>query len=166
MWGLKTWGPFRISEEERWLFRNNFTLFIYFWLCWVFMATKASLQLPRTGAALQLPRAGFSLQRLPLSQSTGSRLRGLQELWCTWALLLPGMWDLPRPGIDPVSPALAGRFCTTEPAGRSRKGDFELRCEWQEGASNRKSQKREAEGRITAEVPYLTQISESQFPHL
>ena len=28
------------------------------------------------------------------------------------------MWDLPRPGIEPVSPALAGRFFTTEPPGK------------------------------------------------
>ena len=25
------------------------------------------------------------------------------------------MWDLPRPGTEPVSPALAGRFLTTGP---------------------------------------------------
>ena len=28
------------------------------------------------------------------------------------------MWDLPRPGIDPVSPALAGGFLTTAPPGK------------------------------------------------
>ena len=33
----------------------------------------------------------------------------------SWAQLLHGTWDLPRPGIKPVSPALAGRFFTTEP---------------------------------------------------
>ena len=27
------------------------------------------------------------------------------------------MWDLPGSGIEPVSPALAGRFFTTEPPG-------------------------------------------------
>ena len=27
-----------------------------------------------------------------------------------WAYLLCGMWDLPRPGIEPVSPELAGKF--------------------------------------------------------
>ena len=31
---------------------------------------------------------------------------------------LRGMWDLPRPGLDPVSPALAGRFSTTAPPGK------------------------------------------------
>ena len=36
----------------------------------------------------------------------------------SWAQLLCGMWDLPRPGLEPVSPALAGRFSTTAPPGK------------------------------------------------
>ena len=32
--------------------------------------------------------------------------------------LLGGMWDLPRPGLEPVSPALAGGFSTTAPPGK------------------------------------------------
>ena len=34
------------------------------------------------------------------------------------AQLLRGMWDLPRPGLEPMSPALAGRFSTTVPPGK------------------------------------------------
>ena len=34
------------------------------------------------------------------------------------AQLLCSMWDLPRPGLEPVSPALAGRFSTTVPPGK------------------------------------------------
>ena len=34
------------------------------------------------------------------------------------AHLLRGMWHLPRPGLEPVSPALAGRFSTTAPPGK------------------------------------------------
>ena len=34
------------------------------------------------------------------------------------AQLLRGMWGLPRPGLEPVSPALAGRFLTTAPPGK------------------------------------------------
>ena len=30
-----------------------------------------------------------------------------------------GTWNLPRPGIEPVSPALQGRFLTTSPQGKS-----------------------------------------------
>ena len=50
--------------------------------------------------------AEHRLQRLRLS-SCGSR-----------AQLLRGMWDPPRPGIEPVYPALAGRFLTTVPPGK------------------------------------------------
>ena len=52
------------------------------------------------------PAVGHRLQTLRLS-SCGSR-----------AQLLHGMWDLPRPGLEPVSPALAGRFSTTAPPGK------------------------------------------------
>ena len=34
------------------------------------------------------------------------------------AQLLRGMWDLPRPGLEPVSPALAGGLPTTAPPGK------------------------------------------------
>ena len=36
----------------------------------------------------------------------------------SWAPLLCGTWDLPRPGLEPMSPALAGRFSTTVPPGK------------------------------------------------
>ena len=36
----------------------------------------------------------------------------------SWAQLLRGMRGLPRPGLEPVSPALAGRFSTTAPPGK------------------------------------------------
>ena len=34
------------------------------------------------------------------------------------AQLLCGIWDLPVPGLEPVSPALAGGFLTTAPPGK------------------------------------------------
>ena len=39
----------------------------------------------------------------------------------SWAQLLHGMQNLPRPGLEPVSPALAGRFSTTAPPGKPRR---------------------------------------------
>ena len=36
------------------------------------------------------------------------------------AHLLRGIWDLPRPGLEPVSPALAGRLSTTAPPGKPK----------------------------------------------
>ena len=40
------------------------------------------------------------------------------------AQLLRSMWDLPRPGLEPVSPALAGRFSTTAPPGKPSSSFF------------------------------------------
>ena len=34
------------------------------------------------------------------------------------AQLLRGMWDPPRPGLEPMSPELAGRLSTTAPPGK------------------------------------------------
>ena len=45
-----------------------------------------------------------------------------QQLWLAGSraqvLLLCGMWDPPGPGLEPVSPALAGGFLTTAPPGK------------------------------------------------
>ena len=40
------------------------------------------------------------------------------------AQLLCGMWDLPRPGLKPMSPALAGRLSTTAPPGKPLRTAF------------------------------------------
>ena len=49
------------------------------------------------------------------SQALECRLSGCGA----WALLLHGMWDLPGPGLEPVSAVMAGGFLTTEPPGKS-----------------------------------------------
>ena len=74
---------------------------------------------------------GFSLRRLLFLQSMGFRASGLSGCgsWAlelrlsscgTWASLPRGMWDLPGSGIKHMSPALAGRFSTTGPSGKSQ----------------------------------------------
>ena len=60
---------------------------------------------------------GFSLQWLLLLQDTGSGPHGLGS-WGAQASLLHGMWDLSEPGIEPGSPAQAGRFFAAEPPGK------------------------------------------------
>ena len=42
-----------------------------------------------------------------------------QEFWS--GLPFPSPGDLPRSGMEPVSPALTGGFYTTEPPGKPRK---------------------------------------------
>ena len=97
-------------------------LFIYLWLRWVFIAVCSFLQ---------LQHASFSLWWLLLLWSMGSRHTGFSSCgsWAverkfsscgTWAHLLCSMWDLPRPGLKPVSAALAGRFLTTAPPGKPK----------------------------------------------
>ena len=46
------------------------------------------------------------------------------------AQLLRGMWDPPRPGLEPVSPALAGRLSTTAPPGKPPVFVFKARRAW------------------------------------
>ena len=60
------------------------------------------------------PVAEHKVQTRRLS-SCGSRAQSL----C-------GMWDLPRPGLEPVSPALAGRFSTTAPPGKPGARHFRM----------------------------------------
>ena len=70
---------------------------------------------PLTVAASLVAEHRLQMRRL---SSCGSR-----------AQLLRGMWDLPRPGLEPVSPALAGGFSTTAPPGKPWPGHF-LSCQY------------------------------------
>ena len=68
-----------------------------------------------------LSRCGTQALERRLS-SYGSRALECRLSSCGARAELPrGMWDPPRPGLEPVSPALAGRFLTTAPPGKSRK---------------------------------------------
>ena len=66
----------------------------------LFIAVRRTL----TVAASLVAELRLQMRRL---SSCGSR-----------AQLLRGMWDLPRPGLEPVTSALAGRFSTTAPPGK------------------------------------------------
>ena len=52
-------------------------LFIYFWLCWVFVAARGLSLVVASGGYSSLQCAGFSLRWLLLLWSTGSRHTGL-----------------------------------------------------------------------------------------
>ena len=107
-------------------------------------------------AVLGLLMSGASLvaeHGLLLLQSTGSSCCGAQALGLVGfsscgsralahrlnscgvrALLLCSMWDLPHSGVEPVSPALAGGFFTTEPPGKPSIEMFLKRLlKWQNG---------------------------------
>ena len=68
---------------------------------------------------------GFSLRWLLSLRSTGSRHVGFSSCGAR-ALLLRGLWDIPRPGLEPMSPALAGGFLTTVPPGKPHLDCFKL----------------------------------------
>ena len=56
------------------------------------------------------------------AQAVGARASVAAQLGLSrcgaWAWLPRGMWDLPEPGMEPTSPALAGRFLATGSPGR------------------------------------------------
>ena len=62
---------------------------------------------PLTVAASLVAEHRLQTHRL---SSCGSRAQPLRS-----------MWDLPRPGLEPVSPALAGGLSTTAPPGKPQK---------------------------------------------
>ena len=118
-----------ISSLHFLFLKNN--LFIYYFIFGFtgsLLLCVGSLYLWPAGPLL-LAVAGFSPRWLPLLWSTGSRCTGFssgstqaQRAWC----VLPGMWNLPRPGVEPVSPGLAGRFVSTVLPGKSQPTWFIL----------------------------------------
>ena len=52
------------------------------------------------------------------------------------AQLLRGTWDLPRPGLEPVSPASAGRLSTTAPPGKPQNSFFKSKVQKRKYKSN------------------------------
>ena len=52
----------------------------------------------------------------------------------TWSWLLHGMWDLPRPGTEPVSSELVGGFPSSVPPGKSEQycniNDYQSSFNW------------------------------------
>ena len=65
---------------------------------------------PLTVAASLVAEHKLQMRRL---SSCGSR-----------AQLVRCMCDLPRPGLEPVSPELAGRFSTTAPPGKPQNSNY------------------------------------------
>ena len=112
------------------IFLERFLFYVFsFWLHWVFVATCRLSLVAVSGSYSSLRCVGFSLRWPLLLWSTGSRCVGftscgtraleLRLSSCgARAQLLRGMWDPPGPGLEPVSPALAGRFPTIVPPGK------------------------------------------------
>ena len=122
-------GELQCSGFFCWVFfLINLFYFIYFGLCWVFVAAHGLSLVAASWGYTSLQCAGFSLRWLLLLRSTGSRHAGFSS--CSWrAQLLCGMWDLPGPGLEPSSPALAGGFLTTAPPGKPQWSVFKIKIQ-------------------------------------
>ena len=92
-------------------------LFIYLWLCWVFrFCARAFSSCGKRGPLFIAVREPLTIMASLVAEH---RLQTRMLSSCgSQAQLLRGMWDLPRPGLEPVSPALAGRLSTTAPPGK------------------------------------------------
>ena len=118
--------------------KSSLILFYFFlWLRWVLVAACRLSLVGVGGGYSSLRCMGFSCGGFSCCRawalgvwasvvverglsSCGSRALVRRLSSCgLWASLLRGMWDLPGPGLKPVSPALVGGFLTTAPPGKS-----------------------------------------------
>ena len=96
----------------------KFIYLFYLWLCWVFVSLRGLSLVAASGGHSSSWCAGLTIAASLIAEH---RLQTRRLSNCgSWAQLLRGMWDLPRPGLEPVSPAVAGRFSTTAPPGKPR----------------------------------------------
>ena len=132
---IRGWAGFRPPRAVpfSWPFHSFFFLFffliqgrlfylfiyfyIYFWLCWVLVSVRGLPLVAASGGHSSSRCAG--LFTIAASLVAEHRLQTHRLSSCgSRSQLLRGMWDPPRPGLEPVSPALAGRFSTTAPPGK------------------------------------------------
>ena len=97
---------------------KNIYLFIYFWPRWVFAAAWNFPQVAVSGGCSLV-----TVLRLLTCGSFSCVAFSSCSVWLhscgTWASVSRGMWDLPRPEIEPVSPKLQDRFLPTELPGEA-----------------------------------------------
>ena len=110
-------------------FYKKLILFIHvFLLCRVFSALR--------GLSLVAGSGGYSSLQYTASHCGFSCCRAQALGWASvvaacglsvcgmWAQLLHGMWDLPRLGMEPMSPAWTGGFLSTMPPWKSLQQIF------------------------------------------
>ena len=148
-WGLSLFGLLPVSSHGlplwecicRVSYPSFFKIYVFIYLFiglhWVFVAVRGLSLVVASGGYSLLWCACFSFQWLLLLQTQALGARASVVASCrlsscgSWALerrlsscgaqalLLCDMWDLPGPGIEPVSPALASGFLTIVPPGKS-----------------------------------------------
>ena len=109
--------------------QKSFLFFIYLFIYYLFLAVLGLRFCARAFSSCGERGPLFIAVRRPLTIAASlvaeHRLQTRRLSSCaSRAQLLRGMWDLPRPGLKPVSPALAGRFSTTAPPGKPSQTAF------------------------------------------
>ena len=127
-WGLLTWGAERPARSKPWesprghtasvdrLSRvpdGSFFFFSVLGLCWFLCLRRGGLLFVAVHSSRH---AGFSSCGLQTLEQ-GSVVAEHRQLPCS-------MWDLPRPGIKPMSPTLKGGFSATVSPGKSSVGHY------------------------------------------
>ena len=106
------------SGKYIYIFFSNFYLFIYLFMAGLGLrfCVRAFSSRGKWGPLFIAVRWPLTAAAPPVAEH---RLQTRRLSNCgSWAQALRGMWDLPRPGLEPVSPALAGRLSTTAPSGK------------------------------------------------
>ena len=146
LWEIKIWWPlvlkilqsFLIARFLSFFFFLGFYVFVlFFWAALGLCCCLGFFLVAASGDCSWLQCSGFSLWWPLLLQSAGSSVPGLQlhghvqPSGSSWTLghrlssygaqtlVACSMWGLPRPGIEPVSPPLAGGFQQLDHQGSS-----------------------------------------------
>ena len=112
------WACFHELFAYLYVFFGEMSLYLFIWLCWIFLAVWGLSLFVLHGSYSPAVVCGFLISVASLLQSMGSRHVGFSSCGSR-ASLLCSMWDLPKPGTEPVSPALQGIFLTTGSLGKS-----------------------------------------------
>ena len=111
---------FFFFSTEYWNLSQGIYLFLKFYVFMYLFLVVLSLHCFSSQISLSAVSKGYSLVVVPelltvvtslvVEHTLGTRA----SVVVTWRLsCLVGMWDPPRPGFEPMSPALAGRFLIT-----------------------------------------------------
>ena len=132
--------PYRkqIAKWQKCLLISNYFIYLFLIALGLRCCARAFSSCGEQGLMLQLWWEDFSCCRALAPGYAGFSSFG------TWAQLPHGMWDLPRPGIEPVSLALQGRFFNHQTTREAPVITFNvnilncliIRKNWQDGLKN------------------------------
>ena len=114
------------SETTKLLFFKKIFIYLFYfhlWLCWIFVSVRGLFLVAASGGPLFIAVRGSLTITASLVVEHRLQTRRLSNCGSR-AQLLGGMWDPTRPGLEPVSPALAGRLSTIAAPGKPQQNYF------------------------------------------